>query len=211
MKFSVRLFQAAAMLLVVGKVATADPLTFDFKDPKGVNTVAFLLDSPLEPILGLASGISGQVKFDPQRPESISGHFVLPVTSVLTQIPMMNTQIQSAEWLDAAQYPTIQFLFEEIKGVKKVGQDTFEAAFDADFTCRGITRKVPVKAKATYLPGKLGDRLKGMPGAPAGDLLVVRATFTIARGDFGIKPGQFLDKVAGEVQIQANIVGACPK
>jgi len=40
---------------------------------------------------------------------------------------------------------------------------------------------------------------------------VVRAAFTFPRGEFGIKPGEFLDKVAGEIQIQVNIVGACSR
>lgn len=205
-------FRAAAILLIsMGSVALAEPLTFDFKDPKGVNTVYFLLDSPLEPIMGLAAGISGHVKFDPQHPDSLSGHFTIPATSVLTQIPLMNQQLHSSEWLDAKKYPTIQLKFEEIKGVKKTGPEVFEAAFEADFTCRGITRKVPVKATATYLPGKLGDRLKGMPDAPEGDLLVVRAAFTFSRGDFGIKPGQYFDKVASEIEVHVNIAGACPK
>ena len=206
-----RSFLAVLILPLAVTMTAAGPLTFDFKDPKGVNTIYFLLDSPLEPIMGLAAGISGHVKFDPQHPDSLSGDFVIPATSVLTQIPLMNQQLHSSEWLDATKYPTIQLKFEEIKGVKKTAPEVFEAAFEADFTCHGITRKVPVKATATYLPGKLGDRLKGMPGAPEGDLLVVRATFTFSRGDFGIKPGQYFDKVASEIEVQVNIAGACPR
>ena len=41
--------------------ALAAPLTFDFKDPKGVNNAVFKLDAPLEAINGSANGILGKV------------------------------------------------------------------------------------------------------------------------------------------------------
>ena len=43
-----------------------------------------------------------------------------------------------------------------------------------------------------------------------GDLLVLRSTFTIKRSDYGIKPGQNLDKVADEVELRLAIAGAAP-
>jgi polyisoprenoid-binding protein YceI len=43
-----------------------------------------------------------------------------------------------------------------------------------------------------------------------GDLLVVRSKFKVKRDDFGIKPGEYLDKVANEIEISINLAGAFP-
>jgi hypothetical protein len=56
------------LLAAFGLSAQAAPLTFDFKDPKGVNNVQFSLDAPLESITGTGTGISGSVTFDPAPP-----------------------------------------------------------------------------------------------------------------------------------------------
>jgi hypothetical protein len=61
------------------------------------------------------------------------------------------------------------------------------------------------------LKDKLGQRLQGMPGAPQGDLLVVRSTFKIKRSDFNIQPHQNEDKVAEEIELTLSIAGASPK
>ena len=57
-------------------VLLAAPQTFDFKDPKGVNTASFKLDAPLEAISGSANGISGTVTFDPANPGATKGKIV---------------------------------------------------------------------------------------------------------------------------------------
>jgi hypothetical protein len=50
-----------------------------------------------------------------------------------------------------------------------------------------------------------------MPGNHEGDLLVIRASFTIKRTDFNINPGQYEDKVANEIALTFAIAGAAPK
>ncbi len=51
----------ALALTVAPGVSYPDPIQFDFKDPKKVNNVVFLLDAPLESINGTATGVSGTV------------------------------------------------------------------------------------------------------------------------------------------------------
>lgn len=185
----------------------ADPLTFDFKDPKGVNSLTFLLDSPLEPIVGYANGLSGTVLFDPGKPEALSGHLILSSTSVMTPIPLMSKMLHSAEWLNVGKYPTIELAFKDFKGVKKLSDNEFEAEVESDLTLMGKTQKVMVTARATYLSGRLGDRVPNMKG----DLLVVRANFAVSREAFGIQAGEHLEKVADLIQVQAYIAGICKK
>ena len=57
-------------------------------------------------------------------------------------------------------------------------------------------RTVLTKADVIYLPGKLGETTNNKIH---GDLLVVRSNFKIRRSDFGIRAGEFLDKVARRI------------
>ena len=75
------------------------------------------------------------------------------------------------------------------------------------FTLKGVSKELTVPVKLTYLKDKLGDRVPNQKG----DLLVVRASFTIKRGDFNVMPGQFEDKVSDTIEIVLSIAGASPK
>lgn len=111
--------------------ASAAPATYDFQDPKGVNTARFTLDAPLEAIAGTGNGITGTVTFDPAKPAALAGSL-------------------------------------------------------------------------TYLPGKLADRTGGQL---QGDLIVLRAAFSIKRSDFGLMPGQMADKVAETIELSLALAG----
>ena len=76
-------------------VALANPVTFDFKDPKGVNAIAFHLDSLLEPISGTANGITGSVSFDPSNPAATSGTIVVATPSLTVTNSTMRDHLLS--------------------------------------------------------------------------------------------------------------------
>src|SRR6187402_2393404 len=109
-----------ASLLVIGvaSVALAAPQTFDFKDPKGVNNVQFLLDAPLEPISGSASGISGTVTFDPANPGATKGKIVVAAESLTVPNSMMKEHMHGGQWLDVTTHKEITFEAKELKNVK---------------------------------------------------------------------------------------------
>lgn len=198
---------AAIALSVSCSAFAADPLTFDFKDPKGVNNVVFKLDAPLESINGTANGISGSVTLDPEKPQQTTGKIVVETKSLTVPNPMMLEHLLGDGWLDAAKYPEISFEVKEILGAKKDG-DSGTADVKGIFTLKGVSKELTVPAKVTYLPGKLADRTGGQL---QGDLLVIRAKFQIKRSDFGIKPGEHLDKVSDDIELSLSIAGAAPK
>jgi polyisoprenoid-binding protein YceI len=74
-------------------------------------------------------------------------------------------------------------------------------------TCHGVTKELTVPVKATYLAGKLNERMSKMTG----DLLVLRSSFSIKRTDFGIKPDMTDKVVAEEIQVRVAIAGVSPK
>ncbi len=197
----------ASIFVLAGTAAISHAAEFDFKDPKGVNAISFALDSQVEPILGVASGIGGTVAFDPAEPKKTTGKLVVAAKSLHCENQGMKETLYKADWLDVEQFPDITFAFKEIKGAKPLGNDTFELDVVGDFTCRGVTKPISTVVKASYLKGKLGERVRGKEG----DLLVLRAQFSIARKDFGIKPDMDGTVVAEKIEIRASIVGANPK
>jgi len=186
--------------------ANAEPLTFDFKDPKGVNNIVFKLDAPLESINGTASGISGTVTLDPAQPDSAKGRIVVASDSLRVPNPIMNSHLHGGDWIDSKQFPEISFEISKLSNLKRAG-DSGTADVVGNFTLHGITKEMTVPVKVTYLPGKL----KARGGDVEGDLLVVRSTFQIKRSEFGIQPGKNSDKVAEDIEITLSLAGASPK
>jgi polyisoprenoid-binding protein YceI len=193
-------------LVSLATAALAGPQTFDFKDPKGVNNAVFKLDATLESINGSANGISGTIIFDPENPAATKGRIVVATASLHVPNPMMKQHLHSALWLDVAKYPEIVFETIELKNVKTTG-DTTTADVAGKFTVKGVTQIITAPAKLTYLKDKLGQRVPNQKG----DLIVIRATFTIKRTDYGINPSAPQDKVADEINLTLSIAGAAPR
>lgn len=194
-----------ATVLLSG-VVLAEPLKFDFKDPKGVNNVVFKLDAPLEAINGSASGISGSVTFDPANPAATTGKIVVEAKSMMVPNSMMKDHMHGEQWMNVAQHPELTFEAKELKNVKTSGDSTTAEAVGT-FTAKGVSKTLTVPVKLTYLKDKLQAR---QPNAK-GDLLVIRSTFTFKRADFGINPGAPTDKVADEIELTLSLAGASPK
>lgn len=188
--------------------AHAAPHAFDFKDPKGVNNVQFKLDAPLESISGHGSGVTGSVNFDPADPSATRGRIVLDTASLTVGNPMMREHLHSANWLDVAQHPTIVFETTRLANVRPQGAQVL-ADVSGKLTVKGVTKEITVPVAFTYLADKLGARV-GDPKIK-GDLLVLRATFSINRSEFGIQAGQNTDKVAEDIQLSLSIAGAAPR
>ncbi len=194
-------------LTAVSLAANAAPLTFDFKDPKGVNNAVFKLDAPLEAINGSANGISGTVTFDPADPGATKGKIVVTASSLHVPNPMMKEHMHGEQWLDAAKNKEITFEAKSLSNVKTAGDNT-TADVTGTLTLRGVSKEVTVPVKFTYLKDKLAARTNGQM---KGDLLVLRANFAVKRTDFGINPKAPEDKVADTIDLTLSIAGSSPK
>ena len=192
--------------IALAGAALAAPQTFDFKDPKGINNAGFKLDAPLEAINGSASDISGTVTFDPENPGATKGKIIVATASLMLPNPMQKQHMLSDKWLDAVKFPEITFESKEFKNIKTAG-DTTTADATGTFTLKGVSKEITVPVKLTYLKDKLGERVPNQKG----DLLVIRANFTIKRSDFNIMPGQFEAKVSDTIELTLSIAGASPK
>jgi polyisoprenoid-binding protein YceI len=187
--------------------ALANAETFDFKDPKGVNNVVFRTDAPLESINGTATGISGTVTFDAASPAGLKGKIIVDAASLHVPNAMMQGHLQGAQWLDVAKNPEISFETSSVDNVKTDGNVT-TADVTGTFTLHGVSKQVTATGVTiTFLKDKLHDRFPNLEG----DLLVIRAGFTIKRSDFGINPGKYEDKVSDEIRLNLSIAGQAPR
>ena len=196
-----------SVLAVSSAALAAAPIDFDFKDPKGVNTVIFKTDAPLESINGTASGISGTVSFDPENPAGIKGKIVVAAKSLHVPNPTMKEHLQGDGWLDVAKHAEITFEVVSTKNAKTEGNAT-TLEVTGNMTIKGVTKSLTVPAKVTYLK----DKLKARGGTnKEGDLLVLRATFSIKRSDFGINAAKFEEKVSNDIELTFSLAGMAPR
>jgi polyisoprenoid-binding protein YceI len=193
-------------LVSLGGVVLAAPQKFDFKDPKGVNNIVFQLDAPLESINGTANGISGEVTFDPSDPSSINGKITLATATLHVGNPMQKEHLHGAMWMDVARYPEITFEVVKAENAKTSGNET-TADVTGKLTVKGITKTVTVPVRITYLKDRLKDRIPNKQG----DLLVLRAKFSIKRSDFNINARNGEDKVSDEIQLSLSLAGMSAK
>jgi polyisoprenoid-binding protein YceI len=199
-------FLSALTTLALAGAAYAEPLTFDFKDPKGVNNATFTIDALLESTSGSANGISGTVTFDPQNPAATTGTITVTTASLHVPNPMMDGHLHSPMWLDAATYPEIKFVATKLDNVNTSG-DTTTADATGTLTIKDVTKTITVPIKLTYLEGKLGQRTPNMKG----DLLVLRSHFTVKRSDYNIQAHKNEDKVSDDIQINLSVAGAASR
>lgn len=198
-----RLVSAAVVALSVS-ASFAAPQSFDFKDPKGVNNVQFHLDAPLESISGQGTGITGTVSFDPAAPAATTGRIVLSTDSLTVGNPKMVEHLHGANWLDVAKFPEIVFEAKSLVHAVTTGEST-KADIHGVLTVKGVAKDITVPVTITYLPGKLGARLN-QPDLK-GDVLVLRAQFSIKRSDFGIQVGQYANNVSEQIELTLSLAG----
>lgn len=199
---------ASLLSVTIAGAVFAAPLSFDFKDPKGVNAIQFHLDSLLEPIAGTASGVTGAVIFDPTNPGATAGKIVVATSSLTVSNSTMTEHLQGANWLDVANNPEITFELGQLTDVQTTGNTT-SAVAKGTFTIKGVTKEISVPVRLTHLAGAFGKRIN--KPELGGDLLVIRGEFTINRGDFGIQSGKNEDKVNPEIKLTLAIVGGAPQ
>jgi polyisoprenoid-binding protein YceI len=202
---SVSSLRFAGALVASALAVSAAPLSFDFKDPKGVNNVQFTLDAPLESITGTGTGIAGTIAFDPANPAATTGRIELATKSLTVGNPMMAEHLHSDNWLDVAKHPTIVFEAVSLANVRTQGAQIL-GDVTGKLTVKGVTKTVTAPVSFTYLADKLGARVNDPK--VKGDLLVLRTNFEINRSDFGIQAGKNTDKVAENIQLSLSIAGA---
>lgn len=187
--------------------AFAGSLPFDFKDPKGVNSVSVHLDGDVESINGYATGITGTLNFDAEKPEALTGKIVVATNTLSFSNPLMTEHARSDKWMDAEKFPTIEFTITSVKKVDKKSDTRWILTAAGTFLCHGVTKDIEVPIQVQFQKDRLADRFHN---DQKGDLLVVRASFIVNRDDYGINKAMGQTVVGKDVQVDVAIVGANP-
>ena len=194
-----------SFLFVAAFDLLAAPKSFDFKDPKGVNHVMFMLDAPLEFISGNGNDIYGMVEFDKEYPEKTNGEIRLAVSSLSVSSQKMTNVMKGKKWLNLAKNKEIYFKFDTIK-VNKKEDAVVHADATGVLTLMGISKEVTAPVKITLAEGVAGKRSNSKTDTR--DLLVVRSDFDIKLDEFGLILNAATKlKVANDVQIKVVIAG----
>ncbi len=189
--------------LLLPSLTLAEPATFDFEDPKGVNSMNIALYSMLEPIMGTARGVSGTVTFDPENPQATSGKISVAADQVIMANPRMTKMLHAEEWLNVEKYPSIDFELREVISAESTGDAEWDLRIRGDFTMKGVTMPLEMPVTLRHLPGMVKARNNG----GAGDLLVLTSDFSFDRRDFNLQPERDDAKVAYEIRISAGLSG----
>lgn len=119
------------------------------------------------------TGASGSLTLDPANVAAAKVDISIPTASVSTTNTVLDGELKSADWFDAAKYPVIRFV-----STKVVQTAPNKADITGDLTFHGVTK--PVTLSATFVGS--GDN-------PLSKKYTVgfNAAATLNRSDYGVK------------------------
>lgn len=165
-------------------------------------------NAPLENIKGQSNQIIGYAvagNVAAGEPPIFGSEFQLPVTSIKTGIDLRDEHMAGADWLDAKKFPTVLLRSKEVENYKVI-QETdqftrYSGTIKASLTLHGVTRDITIP-DATVVVMKPSERTAKIA---KGQLLAVRANFSVTLADYGIKNSIIGDRVAKTVDLQISL------
>lgn len=143
-------------------------------------------------LFGMFGQPSGTLTIDPKEPAKAELAVTFPMTGLTVTSDKFATHLASAEFLDAAKFPTATF---KSRTVVPSGE---KATIEGDLTLRGVTK--PVVLTASFHGAGINPMSKA-------ETIGFSATTKLKRSDFGL--GAFVPAVSDEVEV--TIVAAFEK
>lgn len=172
-------------LLPAGPVL-ANPYDRILTDQSRISFVSRQMGVPVE---GEFRRFSGQIAFDPARPEAARATLEVELASFDMGSREVYDEVVSRNWFDVRQFPTARFV---ATSLRHLGGDRYEVR--GQMTIKGRTRDITVPV--TFRPQGRNALLEG--------------SFPLRRLDYGIGTGPWGDTsvVADEVQVRFRLVAA---
>lgn len=192
------LMQAAVVLALFAGAASATYYDIGKNGENKIN-VSWESRASLETIVGRTNQATGFVYFAETGPAHMI-QITIPVASMKTGIAMRDEHMASAGWLDAANYPNIEFRSVSIKRAAS-GADRYDIT--GDMTIHGQTKRITVSGTAKRFPAKPELEKMGY----VGEIIHLQTTFPLKLSDYGVKiPENMLGlKMADEIQINFDL------
>jgi len=138
--------------------------------------------------MGIFAGPTGSLVLDPKNPAQAKVDVTFPVNSIATGVPKFNDHLMSADFFDAAKFPTATFKS------KSVAVDGTGADIVGDLTIKGVTKEVTLDASLVGVgPNPMSKK----------ETVGFSAITTIKRSDFGLGYGVPMVGDAVELKIVA--------
>jgi polyisoprenoid-binding protein YceI len=183
---------AAALAVSSTTALAAEPYVIDANHTQVLFTYSHFGYSH---ITGRFDKVEGDFLFDAKDPTKSSIQVNIPIASISTGVPDLDTELRTAKFFDADQFPTATF---QSTTVTSTGKD--KLAVNGDLTIHGVTK--PVTLDVTI--NRVG--MHPMKGVAAAGF---DATATIKRSDFGIS--QYVPNVSDEVTLHITMETSAPK
>ncbi len=172
------------LFLGTAAITTAKPLSFTI-DPTHTATVFSWSHFGFSTPSANFSDIQGVINVDHDKPEKSSVQVTIPVSSVNTNVTVLDKEFQSKDWFNAAQYPNITF-----KSTKVETTDKKKFKITGDLTIKGVTKPVVLDAVLNKQAPHPMTKL---------ETIGFDATTTFDRSAFGI--GNYVPNVGDKITV----------
>lgn len=169
-----------SLLILCAQAVVAAAAASDWRIDHDHSTVNFKVRHIFTMIPGEFSEFSGNIDFDPEKPESSVFDFTIDVRSIETGVAKRDGHLLSEDFFAVKRYPEIRF---KSTAVRRMGEGDF--ALDGELTLKDVTQKVTLPL--TFHGSKKHPLKKGV------DVGGFESVFTLDRLEYNVGSGKFYD------------------
>ena len=184
----------AAALAAASFAATAAPVAYKM-DANHTSVVASWSHFGFSNPIANFGQVDGVINYDPQNVGQSSVNVTIPLAGLDTRVAKFDEHLRSADFFDAAKFPTITFKSTRVEAAGDRKLRVF-----GDLTIKGITK--PAVLDVTI--NKIGEQPMAKRPAAGFD-----ATTVIKRSDFGVD--KYAPNVSDNVTIRITTEAVVPK
>jgi polyisoprenoid-binding protein YceI len=174
------------VLLLAAGLAVAGAASAQQKVVPAQSEIGFTIKEQGVPVTGRFTKWTGDLAFDPKKPEAAKVSFVIDTASASFGSPETDAEVPKAPWFDSKKFPQATFVS---SSVKRKDATHFDVA--GKLTVKGAARDVVVPLTL----------------AQAGPATTATGQFAIKRLEFKVGEGEWADTslVADEVQVRFKL------